>query len=54
MGRINAIIPDNIESELRSRAATKFLGKKGALGSALTEAINLWLKQEESLKKTVK
>lgn len=52
MGRINAIVSDNLESELRSRAAKKFLGKKGALGSALSEAIQLWLREEEKREKT--
>lgn len=52
MGRINAIIPDDLESKLRGKAAQKYLGKKGALGLALAEAIELWLKEEESRQKT--
>ncbi len=47
MGRINAIIPDQLEKKLRIKAAEKFLGKKGAFGLALKEAIELWLKQSE-------
>ena len=47
MGRINAIIPDEVEKRLRIKAAEKFLGKKGALGLAVTEAVELWLKQNE-------
>ena len=47
MGRINAIIPDEVEKRLRIKATEKFLGKKGALGLAVTEAVELWLKQNE-------
>jgi len=46
MGRINAIIPDDLERKLRTKAAEKYL-RKGNLGLALAEAIQLWLKQEE-------
>jgi len=47
MGRVNAIIPDEVEKRLRIKATEKFLGKKGALGLAVTEAVELWLKQNE-------
>lgn len=47
MGRINAIISDELERKLRTKAAEKYL-KKGNLGLALTEAIELWLKEEEN------
>ena len=52
MGRINAIIPDALERKLRVKATQKYLGKKGALGLALSEAIELWLKKEDSKEKT--
>jgi hypothetical protein len=52
MGRINAIIPDDLESKLRVKATQKYLGKKGALGLVLAEAIELWLKEEKSREKT--
>ena len=42
MGRINAIIPDQLEKKLRIKAAEKFLGKKGAFGLALKEAVELY------------
>ena len=45
MGRINAIIPDDLESKFRVKATQKFL-KKGAVGLALAEAIRLWLEKE--------
>ena len=47
MGRINANIPDELERRLRMRAAEKFMGKKGALGLAVTEAVEFWLKQNK-------
>ena len=46
MGRINAIIPDDLERKFRVKAAEKFGGKKGALGLAVKEAVELWLKQQ--------
>lgn len=49
MGRINAIIPDDLERKFRTKAAEKFL-KKGNLGQAVTEAIQLWLEKEEKSK----
>jgi hypothetical protein len=50
MGRINAIIPDDLERKFRTKAAEKFL-KKGNIGLALAEAIELWLKKEDLEKK---
>jgi len=47
MGRINANIPDELERRLRMKATEKFMGKKGALGLAVTEAVELWLKQNK-------
>jgi hypothetical protein len=47
MGRINALIPDDLERKVRARAAQKYLRKKGGLGLALAEAIKMWLKEEE-------
>ena len=52
MGRINAIIPDDLESKLRVKATQKYLGKKGALGLVVAEAVELWLKEEENREKT--
>lgn len=47
MGRINAVIPDDLERKLRAKAAEKFMGKKGALGLAVAEAVKFWLEQGE-------
>ena len=52
MGRINAIIPDDLETKIRVKATQKYLHKKGALGLVLAEAVELWLKQEDSKEKT--
>jgi hypothetical protein len=50
MGRINGKIPDDLEAKIRAKAAEKYRGKRGALGSVLAEAIELYLKQEEKQK----
>ena len=46
MGRMTIIIPDKIEKELRVKVAEKYGGKKGALGEAITDAIQKWLKEK--------
>jgi len=51
MGRIDVVIPDDLESSLRVKTAREYGGQKGALGKAVTEAIRFWLKQKESLAK---
>jgi hypothetical protein len=48
LGRIDVIIPDDLESGLRVKVAQEYGGEKGALGKAVAEAIRLWLKQKES------
>ncbi len=47
MGRLDAIIPDDLDHELRIRVAELYGGERGALSKAVTEAIRLWLKQKE-------
>jgi len=47
MGRLDVIIPDEVEKELRVRVAVLLGGQKGALSKAVTEAIKLWLQQKE-------
>lgn len=51
MGQITVQIPDEVERRLRVRVAEKYGGKKGALGEAIAEAIDLWLRQGEALTK---
>ena len=47
MGRLDVIIPDQLEGELRVRVAQLLGGERGALSKAVSEAIELWLKQKE-------
>jgi hypothetical protein len=44
MGRITLEIPDELEREFRAKVAMKYGGKRGAIGLAIKEAIELWLK----------
>ena len=46
MGRIDAVIPDELEKKLRMKAVEEFGGKKGSLTDALEAAIQLWVGQQ--------
>ncbi|MDG6938459.1 MAG: hypothetical protein JRN71_06915 [Nitrososphaerota archaeon] len=48
MGRIDAIIPDELEKKLRMKAVQEFGGKKGSLTDAVEHAIILWVGAESS------
>ena len=48
MGQITIQIPDEVERRLRIKVADMYGGKRGALGEAIAEAIELWLKQKEA------
>jgi hypothetical protein len=41
------MIPDELDKRLRVKVAQKYGGKKGALGEAIGEAIELWLEKEK-------
>jgi len=41
------IIPDGLDRRFRVKVASKYGGKRGALGRAVREAIELWLKQQK-------
>jgi len=41
------ILPNGLDREFRAKVAMKFGGKKGALGMALKEAVELWLKNNK-------
>jgi len=45
MGRITLEIPDELDREFRAKVAMKYGGKKGAIGMAIKEAIELWLRR---------
>ena len=44
MGRMQIVISDKTEKELRKKAADKFGLKKGSISQAIEEAIKDWLK----------
>lgn len=58
MGRIDAVISDELEKKLRMKAVQDFGGKKGSLTVALERAIILWVdldaQKEEKTKSSVK
>lgn len=45
MGRIDAVIPDELEKKLRMKAVEDYGGKKGSLTEALEDAIEAWVNQ---------
>lgn len=47
MGRITAIIPDDIEIKFRHKIVEKFGGKKGDMSIAVTEAISEWVGEDQ-------
>lgn len=47
MGRIDAVIPDELETQFRMMIIKKFGGKRGDLQRAVQEAIELWVKSEK-------
>ena len=44
MGRIDAVISNDLEKKLRLKAVNKFGGKKGSLTKALEDAIKNYVK----------
>ena len=47
MGRITAIIPDELEKQLRLEALEVYGGKKGDLSRAVQEAIKTWISSDK-------
>ena len=47
MGRIDAVIPDDLEQKVRIETVKRFGGKKGDLTKAIQEALELWITQEK-------
>ncbi len=45
MGKLTIMLPDKLEKDLRVKVAEKYGGKKGALGDAIAEAVQQWLKR---------
>ena len=47
MGRIDVVIPDDLEMKLRSKAVTDFKGKKGSLAQAVIAAIESYVGEKK-------
>jgi hypothetical protein len=50
MGRIDIILPDDIENKLRMEVGRRMGAKRGALTEAITQAIDAWLEDDNSVK----
>lgn len=48
MGRIDVVLPDQLERQLRMQVASRYGGKKGNLLRAVSEAIEMWVESDES------
>lgn len=46
MGRLDAVILDDLEEEFRAEVGKRFGMKKGNLSKAIEEAIRLWIKEQ--------
>jgi hypothetical protein len=47
VGRISALLTDELEKKLRLRALETFGGKKGDLSRAVEEAVKTWVATEK-------
>jgi hypothetical protein len=47
MGRISAVLSDELEKKLRLKALEKFGGRKGDLSRAVAEAVKTWVNTEK-------
>jgi hypothetical protein len=48
MGRLDAIVSDNVEERFRMEAIKRFGARKGNLSKALEEAMGLWIEKRQS------
>jgi hypothetical protein len=51
MGRIDIILPDSKEKELRMEVGRRVGVRRGALTNAIIEAIDMWLKEGKEKRK---
>ena len=51
MGRIDVILPDDIENRLRMEVGRRMGAKRGALTTAIIQAIDAWLDDESWVKR---
>ena len=49
VGRISAVIPDDLEKELRLKALEVYGGRKGDLSRAVEAAIKTWVASEKEV-----
>ncbi len=45
MGRLDVVIPDDLEKQFRRGVLDKYGAEKGALSKAIAEAMRLWLRE---------
>lgn len=50
MGRIDVILPDDLEHKLRMEVGKRMGAKRGALTDALIQAVDAWIKRDEQNK----
>lgn len=50
MGRIDAIIPEELENKVRMEVVKRFGGKKGDLQKAVMEALEMWVNSDVTQK----
>ncbi|MCK5385966.1 MAG: hypothetical protein KAJ39_02195 [Gammaproteobacteria bacterium] len=47
MGRISAIIPDELEKDFRHKVVEKFGGRRGDISKGFIEAFEMWIKDKQ-------
>lgn len=52
MGRIDAVIGDDLEKRVRMKAVERFGGKKGSLTEAIEEALEQWTEESARSRRT--
>jgi len=51
MGKMNIVLPDDLEEKFRKAIYEKKGMKKGNISEALEEAIEIWIKEQKELRK---
>jgi len=51
MGRVNVVLPDDLDRQLRIRLAEQGRTEKGAISNAIAEALRLWMTEKQPSKK---
>jgi uncharacterized protein YjbJ (UPF0337 family) len=46
MGRMQIVLPDGVEDELRKKAAERYGNRKGNISKAIEDAVTDWLKKK--------